>query len=118
MSLQQLIQSIIDRLQGTASVKTIFGEPIEVKGKTIIPVAKVGYGFGAGSGAKKGESEEPEGGGGGGGIAVKPKGVLEITEEDTRFISFDETRHIIATIIIGLFLGFLIARKASKREKT
>jgi uncharacterized spore protein YtfJ len=114
MSLQQLIQSIIDRLQGTASVKTIFGDPIEAKGKTFIPVAKVGYGFGAGSGTKKGEVEEPEGGGGGGGISVKPKGVLEITDEDTRFISFDETHHMIAAIIIGLLFGFLIARKGSK----
>ena len=115
MSVQQLLQSIIDRLQGTASVKTIYGEPIEVKDKTIIPVAKVVYGFGAGSGAGKQEESEESGGGGGGGIAVRPKGVLEITKEDTRFISFNETRNLIMALTIGLFLGILLARKNSKK---
>jgi uncharacterized spore protein YtfJ len=115
MSVQQLLQSIIDRLQGTASVKTIFGEPIEVKDKTIIPVAKVAYGFGAGSGAGKQEESEESGGGGGGGIAVRPKGVLEITKEDTRFISFNETRNLVMALIIGLILGILLARKGSKK---
>lgn len=114
MSVQQLLQSIIDRLQSTASVKTIYGEPIEVKDKTIIPVAKVAYGFGAGSGAGKQEESE-ESGGGGGGIAVRPKGVLEITKEDTRFIYFNETRNLVMALIIGLFLGILFARKSSKK---
>ena len=115
MSVQQLLQSIVERIQGTASVKTIYGEPIEVKDKTIIPVAKVVYGFGAGSGVGKEEESEESGGGGGGGIAVRPKGVLEITKEDTRFISFNETRNLVMALIIGLFIGILLARKGSKK---
>ena len=67
MSLQNILQSIMERLQGSASVKMVFGEPIDTKEKTIIPVAKVAYGFGAGSGGnKKMESKESMGGGGGG----------------------------------------------------
>jgi uncharacterized spore protein YtfJ len=103
----------MDRLQGTASVKMVYGEPIETKEKTIVPVAKVAYGFGAGSGSDK--KAESTGGGGGGGIAVKPKGVLEITKDETRFISFDETRNLIVILMIGLFLGLLIGRRGSKR---
>ena len=115
MSFQQVIQSIIDRLKTTANVKTIFGEPVEVKGKTIIPVAKIAYGFGAGSGStNKGETEEPEGGGGGGGIMVKPKGVLEITDEETRYISFNETRNLVLAVIMGLILGIFMTRRSNK----
>jgi len=113
MSFKETIQSIIDRLQGTASVKTVYGEPIKIENKTLIPVAKIAYGFGAGSGSSKEENEQ--GGGGGGGIAVRPKGVLEITQEETRFISFDETRNMIIGLILGLFLGFMIMRKTSKK---
>ena len=113
MSFKETIQSIIDRLQGSASVKTVYGEPIKIEGKTIIPIAKISYGFGAGSGSSK--EENGQGGGGGGGIAVRPKGVLEITSDETRFISFDETRNMIIGVILCLFLGFMIMRGASKK---
>ena len=37
MSIQELIQSISERVQTTASVKAVYGEPITAEGKTIIP---------------------------------------------------------------------------------
>ena len=37
------MQSIVDRLRTTGSVKTVFGDPVEAKGRTIIPVAKIAY---------------------------------------------------------------------------
>lgn len=113
MSFKETIQSIIDRLQGSAVVKTVYGEPVKAEGKTLIPVAKIAYGFGAGSGSSK--EENGEGGGGGGGIAVRPKGVLEITQDETRFISFDETRNMIIGLTLGLLLGLIIVRRASKK---
>jgi hypothetical protein len=59
LDIQQYTQSIVERLQASASVKTIYGEPVAAEGKTIIPVARVAYGFGAGSGSGgKGEAEE------------------------------------------------------------
>ena len=119
MSVQELIRSIIERLQSSAAIKTVYGDPVESKGKTIIPVAKVVYGFGGGSGVcKKMESENGKCEGGGGGIMVKPKGVLEITQEETRFISFDETRNMIITLLAGLLIGALIAKKASKKNSS
>jgi uncharacterized spore protein YtfJ len=45
-----LIRSLAERLQGSATVRAVFGEPISAQGKTIIPVAKIGLGFGGGSG--------------------------------------------------------------------
>ena len=116
LSIQQFIQSIVDRLQTTASVKTVFGEPIEVKGRTLIPVAKVAYCFGAGSRPGKQASEESKdtGTGGIGGVGVRPAGVLEITEETTRFIPIGHRRRLIGALFLGLVLGILIAGKRSR----
>jgi uncharacterized spore protein YtfJ len=116
LSIQQFIQSVVERLQTTASVKTVFGEPIEVKGRTLIPVARVAYGFGVGSGPGKqasGESKETRTGGAGG-IGVRPAGVLEITQEGTRFIPIGHRRRLIGALFLGLVLGIMIAGRRSR----
>ncbi len=46
MTIQELFQTISERIQTAASVKTVYGDPIAAEGKTIIPVARVRYGFG------------------------------------------------------------------------
>ena len=50
MSSLQLLQSFKDSILSQANVKAVYGEPIAAQGKTIIPVAKIGYGYGAGAG--------------------------------------------------------------------
>jgi uncharacterized spore protein YtfJ len=53
MSTKELIDSAVEHLHTSASVKTVYGEPVVIDGKTIIPVAKVAYGFGGGAGTRK-----------------------------------------------------------------
>ena len=120
MSIPERVQSIVEKLQTSASVKTVYGEPIKVDGKTIVPVARVAYCFGMCSCGKKGEEQEQQGkdqqscGGGGGGLSVRPAGVLEITEGETRFIPIGIGRKLAGALLVGLFLGVLIAGKRSK----
>jgi uncharacterized spore protein YtfJ len=116
MSLQEFVQSIVDRLHATGNVKTVFGEPIEAKGRTIIPVAKVAYGFGGGAGGStKSESEASGSGQGvGGGIAVRPAGVLEIREDATEFIPFGENKKLLGALFLGLLLGAWLAGRRRK----
>ena len=120
MSIPERVQSIVEKLQTSASVKTVYGEPIKVDGKTIVPVARVAYCFGMCSCGKKGEEQERQGkdqqscGGGGGGLSVRPAGVLEITEGETRFIPIGIGRKLAGALLVGLFLGVLIAGKRSK----
>jgi uncharacterized spore protein YtfJ len=123
MSLQQYFQSIIDRIQSSASVKTVYGDPITAEGKTIVPVAKVGYCFGVGIGPRptilrrEGEehTEGKETGGMGGGFRAKPLGVLEITKDETKFIPIGETGKLAGALLIGLFLGLVIAGRRSRK---
>ena len=82
MNATDLLARIGETLGSTATVKSVFGEPISVNGKTVVPVAKVAYGFGGGFGAGKNTShteQQGEGGGGGGGVRAFPAGALEIT---------------------------------------
>ena len=115
---QEILQTLSERLATTASVKQVFGEPITASGRTIIPVARVRYGLGAGFGSDKlggGSDLGAGGGGGGGGVQASPVGVLEITNEGTRFERFFDPRQAIVLVGIGFALG-MIARTLLSRD--
>lgn len=116
--LNDLVHQISDRLHATGKVETVFGEPKEVQGKTVIPVARVayGYGFGGGEGHDTGGQNAGSGGGGGAGISVKPMGAFVITETDERFIPFRTWRMALAPAFFGFLLGVLVSRKLSRRS--
>lgn len=84
----------------------VYGEPVSVGGKTILPVASIRYGFGGGSGAR--ENSGQHGGGGGGGLVAIPIGVVEITEAETRFLPITSNWMLLAAVGLGVALGFLI----------
>ena len=92
MSIQQLLESMAERVSASASVKNVYGEPVVVGNRTVIPAAKVRYAFGGGGGKGK-ESPEAQGGGGGGRVSAQPCGALEVTPEGARFIHFDDRPH-------------------------
>ena len=102
-----LLQSLKEGILGQASVKTIYGEPISAHGKTIVPVAKIiyGYGAGAGTGGVGDTSARGEGGGGGGGVRVVPLGVVEVSEQSTRFVPISDRRKLTGALLGGIGLG-------------
>lgn len=80
-------------------VHSAFGDPIEVEGATIIPVACTSFGFGAGEGVGEldGNAQHGEGsGGGGGGISV-PVGAYITRDGYTRF-----EPNLIALLAVGV----------------
>jgi uncharacterized spore protein YtfJ len=46
---------LAERLGLSASAKTVFAEPVQREGVTVIPVAKVRYGSGGGGGIEEGQ---------------------------------------------------------------
>jgi uncharacterized spore protein YtfJ len=106
MGIQQLLDSMAERVSTSASVKNVYGDPVVVGNRTVIPAAEVRYGFGGGAGRPKGD-EVPGGGGGGGGgrVSARPSGALEITPEGTRFISFGDNRAAGMALALGFVLG-------------
>jgi uncharacterized spore protein YtfJ len=113
-----LLQSLKEGILGQASVKTIYGEPISANGKTIIPVAKVmyGYGAGAGTGGVGDSSARGEGGGGGGGVRVVPLGVVEVSEQETRFVPISDRRKLTGAVLAGIGLGMWLGWRRSRRN--
>jgi uncharacterized spore protein YtfJ len=111
MQPSEILEKIGQSLGATASVKSVFGEPIRHEGRTVVPVATVRYGFGAGGGHAK---HDREGGGGGGGVMACPAGALEITDTGTRFVPFTDWRWLALAFAVGAFAGSLAARRPSK----
>lgn len=104
MSIQQLLESIASRAASGASVKNVYGDPVTVGQRTVIPIAEIRYAFGGGVGGPTADGEVSGGGGGGHGSA-RPYGALEVTPEATRFISFDDRRRTVAALALGFVLG-------------
>ena len=122
MTIPDIFKSISERLQTTATVKTVYGEPIVAEGKTIVPVARVRYGFGAGGGRTPEtltdgaeQRESAEGSGGGGGVEVSPVGFIEITPTETRYVSFEDRSRVIKAALLGLVIGVFLLRRRRKR---
>ena len=117
-----IFRNITDKLETSASVKTVYGEPVSSEGKTIIPVARVRYGFGAGGGSAPGtdggenSGAEAFGGGGGGGVEVTPVGIIEITAGETRFIPFEEKRRIVKVLVVGAVIALYLLLRRKKRK--
>jgi uncharacterized spore protein YtfJ len=114
MDIQQLLQTFAERVSSSASVRNVYGDPVVVGDRTVIPVAQIGYAFGGGGGAKV---ESPNAGGGGGGkVSARPCGALEVTPEGTRFIDFVDRPRMGAALALGFVLGAaVVALTGTKR---
>lgn len=127
MENEKYFETLAAHLEQDASVRNVYGEPIQVKGKTIIPVAKIAVGMGTGYGQKHGngklqlpfarsnnEEATGNGGGAGGGMVAYPQGVFEITENKTRFISASPFRYMLIGGLAGMLFARIIQRKKLK----
>ena len=110
MEFQELFRSLVNQ----AGAKSVFADPISSEGRTIVPVAKVRCGFGGGSGKKPGEKGE---GGGGGGFVSKPLGYIEVSAQGTRFVAIIDPRDVALAVGVGMCLGWLLGRRASRELK-
>ena len=118
-----MIEKIAQSVTSKATVDSVFGEPIHVEGKVVVPVARVAYGFGGGGGSgsksreNAGQPLEGGGGGGGGGAVAYPAGALEITAQQTRFIPFTDWRPIIACCASAFSMGILLTKVFGRRSR-
>jgi uncharacterized spore protein YtfJ len=125
MSLERMFDTL-EGLRSTASVDAAFGQPQEVKGRTMISVSTVQVGMGLGFGQsvtedapvapgpasgepQAGADEVPAGSGGGGGARARPLAMIEVTPERTVVHPIvDETRVALAGIALGAWMFLLL----------
>lgn len=112
---EDIVLKLGEKLAATANARSVFGEPVRVANRTIVPVAKVGYGLGATSGGRNGETVG--GGSGGGGVGARPLGYIEITDQGTRYVEFSAIKKLMAAAALGFLTGYLLrGRKARSAD--
>lgn len=105
-SIDGFVERMAERVGAKASVRAVFGDPIEKDGITVIPVARVRWGFGGGAGrgpiavgpgtpdvGTEGATQDltidegisGSGTGGGGGVTADPIGYIEIGPDGATF---------------------------------
>lgn len=102
------VERLAEKLGIAANSSTIYGEPVDRDGITVIPVSKAGYGFGGGGGA--GSKESGAGSGGGGGMMLTPVGYIEIKDGTTRFRSIRDPQTVVKIVAIGSLALLLTAK--------
>src|SRR5215813_13035419 len=115
-SADRFIGTMAEKLGAVARASTVFGEPVERDGITVIPVAKARWGFGGGAGQRKDESggNQEDGAGGGGGVQVTPVGFIEIKDNAANFRPIRTVSP--SWIIMGGILGLFLLRETVKRR--
>ena len=107
---ETLVQRIGQTVGERAQAATVFGQPVEREGITVIPVAKARFGFGGGGGGGTRAGADGSGGGGGGGALVSPVGYIEIHDGAARFRRITRP-----TDLVPLVLAASLAALALKR---
>lgn len=112
------IGTIFDKFAGQKEVSLVYGEPIELENKRVLPVAKLSYYVGGGGGYSGESDTSPvsQGEGGGGYISVKPLGVYEITSDQVTFKPVIDLKFIV-TVFTILTLGLAWLMKRSRKMK-
>ena len=83
---ERFFEHLLEGIGGKATVRAVFGPPIERDGLTVVPVARVRWGFGGGSGTgTDGANGTGSGTGAGGGATVDPLGHLELRGGEATF---------------------------------
>ena len=110
----QLVSDLLERIGQIvgrrARVSTIFGEPVEHEGITVIPVAKARFGFGGGGGSGSIESDTGSGGGGGGGASVNPIGYIELRDRGAEFKRISNATDLLVLVAAASLLALTIKR--------
>lgn len=116
----------LKQLSERVGVRAVFGEPLQLHGRTFVPVAKVTYGFGFGGSQRQRheheadreeERDHQEGGGGGGGLVARPVALVEIRDDRTRVLPvWDANRLVLAGLLLLGWTVFWLSRRRPSRS--
>jgi uncharacterized spore protein YtfJ len=106
----ELLERIGQTVGDKAKVSTVFGDPVEREGITVIPVAKARFGFGGGGGGGSSDGEEGSGGGSGGGAFVSPVGYIEVRDGTAEFQRISSAVDLLALVAAASLAALAVKR--------
>ena len=106
--------SKLDAVRDVLTVKRVFGEPYEVNGVTVIPVAAIRGGGGGGGGE---DSQQQVGAGAGLGVVARPVGVFVVSGERVRWEpAIDVTRIVLGGQLVAVAALLVLHRLVAGRR--
>jgi uncharacterized spore protein YtfJ len=105
------LRRFVEGVRDNFTVRTVYGDPVEAQGVTVIPVAQTYFGFGGGGGGRRG------GTGGGGGGVVRPMGFIEVTKSGARWVPITRAWQRIAIRALPPIIAVLVGRALRRRRQ-
>lgn len=93
-SFNENLETMFSKLDNFVSSKTVVGEPIEMKGITIIPLVDVSFGMGAGSSDSRVEKNGKSSGAGGMGAKITPSAIMVIANGAVQLINVKDSNSV------------------------
>lgn len=120
MSLNDVLQTALEKIQYIAKTETVFGEPITAGEVTLIPVSKVSVGFAAGG---AGSDKSKSGTGTGGGVQVNPVAFISITGDKVKIHTLSKSDPALTKILetapeLLKKVGSFLDKRKDKKEKS
>jgi uncharacterized spore protein YtfJ len=109
---EDLLATLAERIGARVGASTVYGEPVERDGVTVVPVAAARFAVGGGGGSDPAKGQEGEGGGGAGGVT--PVGYIELKDGSSRYVPIVRPARMLALICCAALAGLLIARPAAR----
>lgn len=111
----RVMDGLASRFGGSSIAETIYGDPVERDGVTVITVARVRSAAGAGAGSGSGPAQAGSGEGAGGGILVvgDPIGYIEISGGQATFRAIRGVPNGLAILAVGI-AGAIILRAIAR----
>lgn len=115
MTLEGLLNPVLESLNQHLSTKSVIGEAVTIGDITLIPVMDMMFGFGAGGGEGTAAANAGVGGGAGAGGRLSPKAVIVIKGDDVQVLPLSKGSAI--EKIVDSIPGLLEKFQASKKEE-
>lgn len=93
MSIENLADTLLEKLRLISQAETVVGKPIQTGTATIIPVSRVSLGFALGGHVGKGDLK-----GSGGGAQVDPVAFLVIQGDDVRVLPVNKDSSLVQKV--------------------
>jgi uncharacterized spore protein YtfJ len=105
-----LLERLGQAIGGRAKASTVFGEPVDREGITVIPVARMRFAFGGGGGGGTRGGDDGSGGGGGGAAIVKPVGYIEVRQGSAQFRRISGASDLLALAVSASLAALTVRR--------
>ncbi len=111
----EVLSALFERIGARFGAATVFGDPVEREGVTVVPVASVRLAGGGGAGADPAKRQEGEGAGGVG--TMSAAGYIELKDGRSRFVPIVHPARMLTLLCLTALTALAIMRPPQLRRR-